>query len=111
MTFDDFKVYNAEGEDITISLIESEGSVVWLCINSVDALDGMRLKAALSIDDDDIVVVTSGDVAQVASILNRPCYAMDAMTLRSFIRAAVGVVVIDDGVISLKRDVRDYNRF
>lgn len=111
MTFADFRVYDAKGEDVTMAILEREGSVVWLCVNSVDALDGMRLKAALSIDDDDIIVVTSGDVAHVASILNRPCYAMDTMTLRSFIRSDVGVVVITDGVISLKRDVRDYNRF
>lgn len=111
MTYDDFRVYNAESEDITISLLEREGSVVWLCINSVDALDGIRLKAAKSILDDSSVIVTSSDAGRVTSILDKPCYAIDAMTLRSFIRAAVGVVVIDDGVISLKRDVRDYNRF
>jgi hypothetical protein len=41
-------------------------------------------------------------------MLGLPCYGMDAMTLRSFIRADVGVVIVDDGVIAHKYDVRDY---
>lgn len=111
MTFADFRVYDTWGEDVTLSLLERDGRVVWLCVNDAKALDGLCLRAAKEVVNDDVVVITSGDASSVEALLGLPCYAIDAMTLRSFIRAKVGVVVITDGIITLKRDVRDYNRF
>lgn len=111
MTFDDFRVYDAEGVDVTLSLLECKGSVVWLCVGDEDALRGTRLRSAkqlISTLKGSVVVITSGDVDRLSSILDTTCYAIDAMTLRSFIRASVGVVVITDGVIDYKRDIRDY---
>ena len=115
MTFDDFRVYNADGVEATMSLLAREGSVVWLCVGDADALQGSRLRAAQKVvrntSSAQIVVVTSDDIAKVSSLLDTPCYAIDAMTLRSLMRASVGVVVIIDGVIDYKRDIRDYGVF
>jgi uncharacterized membrane protein YphA (DoxX/SURF4 family) len=115
MTFEDFRVYDAKGEDVTISLLNREGSVVWLCVGDAEALQGSRLRAAQEVVRNtppaQIVVITSDDTAKVSSLLDAPCYAIDAMTLRSLMRASVGVVVITDGVIDSKRDIRDYGVF
>lgn len=115
MTFDDFRVYDAEGTETTLSLLAREGSVVWLCVGDADALQGSRLRAAQetvrSTHPSHLVVITSDDMAKVSSLLDTPCYAIDAMTLCSFIRASVGVVVITNGVIDYKRDIRDYRVF
>ncbi|MBE6203644.1 MAG: hypothetical protein E7135_08320 [Rikenellaceae bacterium] len=115
MTFDDFRVYDADGVESTMSLLAREGSVVWLCVGDADALRGSRLRAVQDVvrntPSAQIVVITSDDMTKVSSLLDTPCYAIDAMTLRSFMRASVGVVVITDGVIDYKRDIRDYGVF
>lgn len=110
MTFSDFKVYDADGNDVTLSLLERKGSVVWLCINDVDALNGRRLSAAKRVVDEKTIIISSESAERVGDLLGMPCYAMDAMTLRSFIRADVGIVVISDGVIAHKCDVRDFQQ-
>ncbi len=107
-TTSDFRIYDCEGNDVTMSLLEREGSVVWLCVNDATALEGRRLDAAMRVAKSKPIVVTSADIESVESMLGLPCYGMDAMTLRSFIRADVGVVIVDDGVIAHKYDVRDY---
>ena len=115
MTFDDFRVYDTEGLDVTMSLLAREGSVVWLCVGDVDAMYGSRLRAAQEVvrntPSSQLVVITSDDSAKLSSLLGAPCYAIDAMTLRSLLRAPVGIVVITDGIIDHKRDIRDYTAF
>jgi hypothetical protein len=54
-----------------------------------------------------VVVVTTSNAPYVAKRLNSDAYTIDAMTLRSMMRADVGVVVLNDGVIEFKADVRD----
>jgi hypothetical protein len=54
-----------------------------------------------------VVVVTTSNAAYVSKLLKSEVYIMDAMTLRSVMRADVGVVVVNDGVIEFKADIRD----
>jgi hypothetical protein len=57
-----------------------------------------------------IVVLTSvngEDVEGMVDIEGVEVYTIDAMTLRSVIRADVGVVVLYNGVVEYKADIRD----
>ena len=111
--FADFRLYASDG-DATLQLLQREGRMIWITIFDADALQGSRLRAVRRIVEaypNDVVTITSADVNRVSSIVDVPCYAIDAMTLRSLIRSKVGVVVVDGGVIAGKWDVRDYERW
>lgn len=109
--FADFSIFDTDGEDYTLELLNLKGRVAWLCINDASALEGRRREGVDALFDaypsDAIVVVTSSNIDDVAKVLNHRVYTIDAMTLRSFIRAKVGVVVLNDGVIETKLDIRD----
>jgi uncharacterized membrane protein YphA (DoxX/SURF4 family) len=109
--YSDFCVYNRDSEDVTRELLEKSGRVAWLCINDALKLEGTRLSYVERLFDaypaDAIVVLTSTDRAFVAKRLGSEVYTIDAMTLRSIMRADVGVVVLNDGVVEYKSDIRD----
>ena len=54
-----------------------------------------------------MVVVTTSNTPYVSKLLNSDVYIMDAMALRSVMRADVGVVVVNDGIVEFKADIRD----
>jgi hypothetical protein len=104
-------VYNRDNEDVTFEVLGKPGRVAWLCINDSEALTGLRLQYAQRLleayPEQAVVVVTTSNAPYVAKRLNSDAYTIDAMTLRSMMRADVGVVVLNDGVIEFKADVRD----
>ena len=109
--FADFAVYNNDGVDLSLELLSRGGRVAWLCVNDVEALNGTRLQYVERLfeayPEHAIVVLTAADRAFVSRRLGREVHNVDAMTLRSMMRADVGVVVITDGVIEYKADIRD----
>lgn len=109
--FADFRIYNRDSEDVTLELLGKQGRVAWLCINDAETLDGTRLKYSERLFDaypaEAIVVLTASDRAYVAKRLGCDVYTIDAMTLRSIVRADVGVVVLNNGVVEYKSDIRD----
>ena len=109
--FADFRVYNRDGEDVAIDLLNKHCRVAWLCVNNSEALEGTRLKYVERLFNaypaEAIVILTASDRAYVAKRLGCDVYTIDAMTLRSIVRADVGVVVLNDGVIEYKADIRD----
>lgn len=109
--FSDFRLYTREGEDVTLDILNKSGRVAWLCVNDSDALTGLSLSYAERLLEayppQAVVVVATSNHAYVSVLLQRDTYMMDAMTLRSMMRADVGVVVVNDGVIEFKADIRD----
>lgn len=109
--FADFRVYSRDGEDVTLDMLNKSGRVAWLCINDSEALTGLRLQYAERLLDayppQAVVVLTTSSTAYISKLLKSEVYTIDAMTLRSMMRADVGVVVINDGVIEFKADIRD----
>lgn len=109
--FADFRIYNCDNEDVTLEALNRPGRVAWLCVNDSDLLTGLRLQYAERLLEayppQAVVVVTGTNTAYVSVLLKSDVYTMDAMTLRSMMRADVGVVVINDGVIEFKADIRD----
>lgn len=109
--FADFRIYNCDNEDVTLEVLNRPGRVAWLCVNDSDLLTGLRLQYAERLlkayPPQAVVVVTGTNTAYVSVLLKSDVYTMDAMTLRSMMRADIGVVVINDGVIEFKADIRD----
>ena len=109
--FADFRVYNRDNEDVVLDMLDKPGRVAWLCINDTEALAGLRLDYTERLLDayppQAMVIVTTSNVVYVSRLLKRDAYTIDAMTLRSMMRADVGVVVINDGVVEFKADIRD----
>ena len=109
--FADFALFSRDGEDVTLEMLNKPGRVAWLCINDSDMLTGLRLQYAERLLEayppQAVVVVTTSNVAYVSKLLKSEVYIMDAMTLRSVMRADVGVVVVNDGVIEFKADIRE----
>lgn len=107
-TYGDFMMYDSEGVDRSADVLCREGRVALLCVNDAEAVErcgrGLaRLRTAYP--DEAIVILTAaGDVDLLAGLTT---YAVDAMMLRTMMRADVGVVILNDGVIEFKSNVRD----
>jgi hypothetical protein len=109
LTYNDFHLYTSEGEDVTESLLQRSGRVVLLCINDSE-ISGAQMRGIEQLRrcymDENIVILSAmkvddewcRDIEQLS---------IDAMTLRSMMRADVGVVVLCDGVVEFKANIRD----
>lgn len=114
--FADFAIYSADGEEISDEILGYAGRQHLLC---VARLDRLSLRCQHKIDDflsvaeaagDRVVYLTAEDIAGDAELVAghvARCCNIDAMVLRSMLRAEAGVVTIDDGVIVDKRSWRD----
>ena len=111
MTFSDFRIYDAAGGEHSLELLWRDGRVAWLCIADCAKLTGARLDGVERLFEqyprEQIVVLSSDNCERVSAKLGVECYAVDAMTLRSMMRADVGVMLLNDGVVELKSDIRD----
>lgn len=111
-TYHDFRIYDSAGNDVTLDLLSLPNRVAWLCISDSSALSGERLAGIQRLLDrypsHSIILVTSADdCTSFASRYGLNLYHVDAMTLRSMLRAKVGVVLLNDGIIEYKADIRD----
>lgn len=111
--FQDFHLYDSAGEDVTEILLAKPGRVAWLCVNDAEALEGDRLQGVESLyaqyPAEAIVVVVASESAaeRVTELMDVTPYYIDAMTLRSMMRARVGVVLLNSGVVELKINALD----
>lgn len=113
-TYDDFRLYDSEGEDRTLDVIGRKGRVALLCINDTKDISARHLRGINSLLTQyplrAIVVLTAvdiSDIEDVISVSDVEMYAVDAMILRSVIRSDIGVVILRDGVVEFKSDIRD----
>ena len=103
LEYQDFMLYSTEGEDVTMDVLERKGRIALLCINDVTAMDNSAKRAIeylYSLYPVSAVYVVSS--AEVETELPSTHLMVDAMTLRSIIRADIGIVVLRDGVVEYK---------
>ena len=103
-------VTNLAGDDITLELLNRPGRVAWITIYGAEAFErnAEAVKCLLSSAKyDSYVVATSLDTEALSERLGVECYMIDAMTLRTINRSKVGVMVLDNGVVVEKRNIRD----
>lgn len=109
--FAELVVMNSLGEDVTLELLERSGRVAWITIYDQATFERQyaAVSSLLSSDKEfaSYVVVTSLDASLVSEKLGVECYQCDAMTLRTINRSKVGVMLLDEGVIVDKSDIRD----
>ena len=112
-TYAEFRLYDAEGEDYTLDVLARKGRVALLCVNDVQHLNDKHQRGISSLlnqyPSEGIVLLSAVDMAQVEGLVDEgiATLTVDAMTLRSVIRSDVGVVVLHDGVVEFKSDIRD----
>lgn len=112
--YSDFRLYNADGEDCTLEILGREGRVALLCVNDIEDITNRHMRGVASLKAQypscGIVVLTAVDISDIEGVINTDdveVFTIDAMTLRSVIRSDVGVVVLRDGVVEFKADIRD----
>lgn len=106
MEYSDFVLYNSDGEDVTTEVLNCGGRIALLCINDATAIDNSAQRAIeklYSLYPASAIYVVSA--TQVESGLPSTHLLVDAMTLRSIIRADVGIVVLRDGVVEYKEGI------
>lgn len=110
MLYADFAIYHSCGEELSESLLAEPGRVAWLCVRSEEAAErhiaGIERLLAVYLANA-VVVLTADDTLEVEPLSPLRCYSVDAMTLRSIMRAEVGVVVLNDGVVEFKSNIDD----
>lgn len=109
LTYNDFRLFTTNGEDVTESVLQRGDRVVLLCVNDGDVtkkqLRGIEALRRKYPAEAIIVLSTSKVSGEWCDGLEQ--LSIDAMTLRSMIRADVGVVVLHDGVVEYKSNIRD----
>ena len=112
----EFALHNADG-DATEQVLTQPGRVYMLCVTSFEHLSSRcaermaQLVArayaegshAVCLTPDPLYDITEHDFGTGAI----PCYNIDASTMKTMLRARNGVVVLDDGTISAKKNCRD----
>lgn len=116
-TVRDFAVIDAAGELVTDSILMHRGEVFMVCASDFDDLRPRcveRLSAAVAEAREQgmwIVCLTAEPLEGGRSLELGgeavPCYNMDATTLKTMLRARVGVVTLWNGTIIAKRNCRD----
>ncbi len=112
------------GADVTLELIDRPGVLMLLCVSDPDKLDAACARAldmaAREAQNEGwrVIAVTPVALEEGAGMLVNgmpvPYYNMDDVTLKSLLRAKNGLVVLDGGVITDKRNCRDipeYGKF
>lgn len=106
MEYSDFVLYDDSGEDVTLEVLNTKGRVALLCINDPNGIDTSAKSAIEHLytlyPASAVYVVAASKVEQ--ELPSKHLY-VDAMTLRSIIRADVGIVVLRDGVVEYKMNI------
>lgn len=106
MVYSDFVLYTDTGEDVTMEVLNREGRIALLCVNDKKEIYSSTKRAIEYLYSlypaSAIYVVSATDVGM--ELPSKRLY-VDAMTLRSIIRADVGVVILCDGVVEYKDNI------
>ncbi len=112
----EFSVFDYEGREQTDRLLAYGGDVVFLCITDSKYLNEKSLpKVVQTINRVElrggrVVVLTSQMIGGPTMDIEGhevECYNIDPTTMKTMIRANVGIVALEDGVIVDKRSWRD----
>lgn len=108
--YSDFRLYGADGEDYSLDVLGRKGRVALLCVNRCASVDDKSIggieRLLASYPRSGIVVLKACDY-ELDLIDDMETYRVDAQTLRNVVRADIGVVVLRDGVVEFKADIRD----
>ncbi len=112
----EFALHNAAG-DATEEVLTTPGRLYMLCVTSFDKLSARcrdrmaQLVARAQREGSHVVCLTPDPLYDVTDhdfgTGPVPCYNIDASTMKTMLRARNGMVVLDDGTITAKKNCRD----
>lgn len=109
--YDDFALFDQEGVDRALELLSKDGAYLWLTLASSDRLEEFggldHLVTHLTKLYPEHKVVVLSAVAMGDSSCGVATYGVDRSTLRSMIRADIGIMLIRDGMVEAKYNIRD----
>lgn len=110
----DFEIINAQDEDITYDLLESDQPVTLVIMYDLNKTETSTLESVSLLADENTYFVTgSGTDDILAFCLQHPQFdaedfcTCDPVTLKTIVRANPGIVVIQNGVVQRKLNARD----
>ena len=118
---DEFAVRDATG-DVTDEFVNTEGRLYVLCVTDFERLDEAcerrmgEVVALAEADDDANVVCLTPDYLDGVTFHSfagsEPvrCFNIDATVMKTMLRARNGLIVLDDGTITDKRNCRDIGK-
>jgi hypothetical protein len=116
MSLREFAIFDSEG-DATAEIVATQGRVYMLCAVKLDMIKPRHAAKFAQVvdrayqDGAKVVLLTAtpltGDQTIDFGGGSVPLYNVDATTMITMLRASVGMVVIDNGVIVDKKNVRD----
>ena len=108
--YSEFRLYGDDGEDYSLDVLGRRGRIALLCINSCASVDDSRvagIERLLASYPASAIVVLKACRCELDAIGDIETYRVDALALRNVVRADIGVVVLHDGVVEFKADIRD----
>lgn len=110
LNYSDFHLYS-DNVDVTDEIIATPGRIVLLCVNNKSAIDASAKEVIAKIGSNypkqALYIVSSDELAPQELSLEASSLYIDAMTLRSIIRADVGVVILKDGIVEFKANIKN----
>lgn len=111
LKYGDFHMYSDSGEEATTELLMHNGRVALLCVNDTTKLSSRTYRGIETLYDiypeSSIYIISSKDISLLNLPYNSTKLYVDAMTLRSIIRADIGVVILNNGVVEFKANIQD----
>lgn len=109
--YSDFHLYNIHGEDVTSEILNHIGRIALLCVNDNSNIEASHLRGIAKLYDAypaEAIYILSSEGITFAELSSQSTQLyIDAMTLRSIIRADVGVVILSEGVVEFKANITD----
>ncbi|MFI3319850.1 MAG: DoxX protein [Rikenellaceae bacterium] len=112
----EFALFDHKDEEVTFNIITHNGRVNMLCITDLCDISKSCYQSVVSFIQrvqgagESVVIITPQPIDNKAFNIGGvevECYNIDPSTMNTMIRAKVGLVVLDDGVIVDKRNCRD----
>lgn len=110
----DFEIINADNEDITYDILESEDPVTLVIMYDLRKTETTCLdQLAAGLSDNTYYITGSGTDEILAFCLQHPQFdaedfcTCDPVTLKTIVRANPGIVVIQNGTVQKKLNARD----
>lgn len=113
----EFMLRTPAGDDMTREVLATDGELYIICITRLDKVSKSCRRRLLKLIDEAqsrdarVICITpdtlQSDTFSLDSNHVIEAYNIDASTMKTMLRANVGVVMLNDGVITLKKNCRD----
>ncbi|MFR9650976.1 MAG: BT_3928 family protein [Rikenellaceae bacterium] len=107
-----FVIFDSQGDDVTLELI-SKGRIHIICVTKFENIGRSCERRVVSYINnatqrgERVAVVTPQELSKITTPIKVDTYNIDPIIMRNALRAKIGVISINDGVIEEKRNCRN----